>query len=229
MNLQLKVILMLIVLPIFTQQVMAIETVENKKAVSKYREGLEYKRIDPPVPLNESHEKIEIVEMFFYACPHCYELDPKIQTWLKNKPYVDFYRVPAIIGPTWADQARAFFISKELDGSEELHRALFEAIHKDGKQIYNNYSVIDFFVQQGYDSKKIEKLYYSKKIADAASRARIMTVKYKLRGIPAVAVNGKYITAPYYVRSQEDMLDVLDYLIEKERKDNNRNNLVTKK
>jgi thiol:disulfide interchange protein DsbA len=159
----------------------------------------------------------EVVEMFFYACPHCYELEPKMQQWLKDRPYVDFHRMPAIVGPTWADQARAFYMIKTLENSDQMHAALFRVIHEDGKQIYNEYTVVEFFASQGVDRKKALDLYRSPETAARVNEARIKTVKYGLRGVPAVIVNGKFKTAPYFVRNQEEMLEVLDSLVEKER------------
>ncbi len=188
-----------------------------ESAADGFYEGSQYQRIDPPAPLTDHKGKVEVVEMFFYACPHCEQLDPKIQQWLKDKPYVDFYRMPAIVGPTWADQARAFYIARQLDNPEQLHQALFKAIHKDGKQIYNEYAVVEFFTSQGVDRKKVIDLYRSPEIAASVNEARVKTVKYGLRGVPAMIVNGKYKTAPYFVRNQEVMLKVLDSLVDRER------------
>ena len=182
-----------------------------------FNEGSQYQRIDPPAPLTDHKNRVEVVEMFFYACPHCYELEPKMQHWLKDKPYVDFHRMPAIVGPTWADQARAFYITDTLGKLDQMHEALFKAIHEDGRQIYNEYAVVEFFTSQGVDEQTVLDLYRSPEVAASVNEARDKTVKYGLRGVPAVIVNGKFITAPYFVRNQEEMLEVLDSLVEKER------------
>jgi len=211
-----------------TQQTDATDTVKatittTDPAIVKveqiYREGLEYHRVEPPLPLSDHSEqgRVEVVEMFFYACPPCYELDPKLKQWLEDKPYIDFHRMPAIVGPTWADQARAYYMAEQLGDAEKLHQALFKAIHEDGEQVYNQYAIMKFFTGQGYDSKKIDELYFSQQIADRVNEARVRTVKYGLRGVPAVIVNGKFVTAPYFVRNQEEMLKVLEELVNTER------------
>lgn len=194
-------------------------TVAKAEPTRSYREGLEYHRVEPPLPLSDQREqgRVEVVEVFFYACPHCYELDPRLKQWLEDKPYVDFKRMPAIIGPTWADQARAFYMAEKLGDAEKLHQALFKAIHEDGDQVYNEYAIMKFFTTQGFDAKQIDELYYSQEIADRVNEARIRTVKYGLRGVPAVIVNGKFKTAPYFVRNQEEMLKVLEELVDMER------------
>ena len=188
-----------------------------ESTADRFHEGSQYQRIDPPAPLTDHKDKVEVVEMFFYACPHCYELEPKMQQWLKDRPYVDFHRMPAIVGPTWADQARAFYMIKTLENSDQMHAALFRVIHEDGKQIYNEYTVVEFFASQGVDRQKALDLYRSPETAARVNEARIRTVKYGLRGVPAVIVNGKFKIAPYFVRNQEEMLEVLDSLVEKER------------
>lgn len=193
------------------------QTVLAESAADRFNEGSQYHRIDPPAPLTDHKDKVEIVEMFFYACPHCYELEPKVRQWLKDKPYVDFHRMPAIVGPTWADQARAYYIIEALENPDQMHEALFKAIHEDGLQMYNEYTVIEFLISQGVDRQKAVGLYRSPEIAAKVNEARIKTVKYGLRGVPALIVNGKFKTAPYFVRNQEEMLEVLDSLVEKER------------
>ncbi|HHH44322.1 MAG TPA: thiol:disulfide interchange protein DsbA/DsbL [Gammaproteobacteria bacterium] len=183
----------------------------------KFHEGSQYQRIVPPLPVTGQRDRVEVVEMFFYACPHCRELEPKMKHWLENKPQVDFRRVPAILGPNWAEQARAYYIARELGRLEELHQALFREIHEEGRQIYNQYAVVEFFVRHGVPREKVLELYYSDPVLKALNEARVKTVKSGLRGVPAVIVNGTYKTAPYFVHNQEEMLEVLDSLVEKER------------
>jgi thiol:disulfide interchange protein DsbA len=183
----------------------------------RFTEGQQYQRIDPPRPLTEHRDRIEVVEMFLYACPHCYEMEPAMREWLKDKPDVEFLRVPAIVGPSWADQARAFYIVEQLKGGEQMHQALFRAIHEDGKQMYNEYAVVDFLVSQGVDRDRAVALYRSPETAAGVNKARIDTVKYGLKGVPAVIVNGEFKTAPYFVHNQAEMFEVLDSLLKKER------------
>ena len=190
-------------------------------AASAIHENGQYHRIDPPVPTQVEAGQIEVVEVFFYACPHCYELDPKIREWLKNKPDdVTFRRVPAIVGPTWADQARAYYIAEALGMLDTFHGAFFDDIHKNGNQYYNRRTITRFLVEQGADEAEVAELYESAEIIEKASQARVQTVKYGLRGVPAIIIDGKYKTASYYTRSLDEMLEVVDVLIEQARTDN---------
>jgi len=187
---------------------------------SAFHENGQYQRISPPVPTQVEDGKIEVVEMFFYACPHCYALAPKIKEWLKHKPDdVSFRRVPAIVGPTWADQARAYYIAEALGMLDTFDDAFFDDIHKNGNQYYNQYSITRFLVEQGADEAEVARLYDSAEITEKASQARILTVKYGLRGVPAIIVAGKYKTASYYTRNLDEMLEVVDVLIDRARND----------
>lgn len=189
-----------------------------------YRENLHYARIPTPQATASDKGRIEVVEMFFYACPHCYKLEPTIEQWLKKKADdVDFVRVPAIIGPTWAEQAKAFYIAEDLGIADTVRKKLFDSIHKDGKQYYNEYTLMTFFTEQGVDADRFLELYESDEIMKKASEARVKTVRYGIRGVPAIIVDGKYYTATYFVRDHNEMLRVVDYLIEKARKESKTN------
>jgi len=175
----------------------------------KYKLNLHYSRISPEQETASKDGRIEVVEMFFYACPHCYKLEPTIEKWVSElADDIDFIRVPAIIGPTWAEQAKAFYIAEELGMADSVRKKLFDSIHKDGKQYYNEYTLMTFFTEQGVDAEQFLKLYESPEIMKKASDARVKTVRY-----------GIYYTATYYVRDHDEMLDVVDFLIEKERKE----------
>jgi thiol:disulfide interchange protein DsbA len=189
-------------------------------ADEKYRSGGHYQVLSERYGNTGSDGKIHVVEMFFYACPHCYELEPKFSQWLKTLPGdVVFERVPAIVGPTWGEQAKAYYVAEKLGILDSFHKAFFESIHKDGHQYYNEISLIKFFQEQGVQPERFIDLVRSQEIIDKASEARIRTVKYGLRGVPAVVINGKYVTATYYTRNYDEMFSVMNWLIEKERKD----------
>lgn len=183
-----------------------------------FTEGLEYQLIKPQVPTHNDDGRIEVVELFLYACPHCNVLAPKIKEWAKDKAeYVVLRRVPAIVGAPWADQARAFYTAKKLGILEKSHPALFKSIHEDGEQYADDHSIMKFFVKQGVKEEDFIQAFRSPEVDENVSQARILTVKYGIRGVPAVIVDGKYRTAQYFTGTQERLLKVLDMLVEKER------------
>lgn len=184
----------------------------------EYIEGSHYHRIQPPQPTQSGEDRIEVVEMFFYACPLCNKLEPKINRWVQDQADdVDFRRMPAVVGPTWGDQAKAFYVAQKLGILDKTHQALFKSIHEDGHQYYNELSMMQFFAIQGVSEEEFLALFRLPEIVEQASQARVMTVRYGLKGVPAMIVNGKYITASYYTRNLDEMLRVVDMLIRKER------------
>ena len=191
---------------------------ESAPAAEKYHEGLHYQRIEPAVETRAGDDRVEVVELFLYACPHCYHLEPKLEQWLKGKSdYVELRRIPAIVGPPWAEQAKVFYTAEKLGILDKAHGALFKSIHEDGKQYADERSVMEFFVGQGVKPEDFFAAYNSPEVAEKVSQARVMTVKYGIRGVPAIIVNGKYRTAQYYTGNQKALLEVVDMLVEKER------------
>lgn len=182
-----------------------------------FQEGLHYQTLNPVQPVAKDDGRVEIVEVFFYACPHCNALEPKIRNWLENKrELVNFRRMPAILGPSWVVQAKAYYVAEKLGVLDTIHPALLKAIHQEGKQYYNEYSLMEFFIGQGVSEQAFIEAYNSPEVAEKLSQARVMTVKYGLKGVPAMIINGRYKTAQYFTGSQEKMLEVVDSLIERE-------------
>ena len=185
-----------------------------------FAEGLEYQRIVPPVAIQSKHlasDHVEVVVMFLYACPHCNALDVKLTDWAQKKgDRIVLKRIPAIVGAPWADQARAFYTAEKLGILEKAHVALFKSIHIDGDQYADDQSVMDFFVKQGVKPEEFMAAFRSPEVDEKVSHARVMTVEYGIRGVPAIIVNGKYLTAQYFTGTQEKLIDVLDMLVEKE-------------
>lgn len=191
---------------------------DAEQSENAFAEGLEYQLINPPVSTQNDDGRIEVVELFLYVCPHCNVLAPKLKAWVEDKSeYVLLRRVPAIVGAPWADQARVFYTAEKLGILEKSHAALFKSIHEDGDQYADDRSIMEFFVKQGVKKKDFFLAFHSPDVDEKVSQARILTVKYGIRGVPALIINGKYRTAQYFTGTQERLLKVLDMLVEKER------------
>ncbi len=190
----------------------------GEPAKREFSNGLEYQQIDPAIATQNDDDRIEIVELFLYACPHCNTLEHKLTNWAKDKSdHVSLKRMPAIIGASWIDQARAYYTAEKLGILDTAHQALFKSIHDDGEQYTDANAIKRFFVSQGVKPTDFIEVYQSLEINEKINQARVMTSKYGIRGVPAIIVNGKYRTAQYLTGSQEKLLAVLDLLVEKER------------
>jgi len=186
--------------------------------VANYDEGIEYIKLDKPVP-TITGDKVEVRELFWYGCPHCYNLEPLLNNWLKNKSDKSkFIRQPAIFSQRWAVDAAYYYTLDKLNLLEKLHGPLFSAIHEKNKNFNSKKSFINWVAGFGIDKEKIEKTLNSFGVRIAVNKSAVNTRKYKINGVPAMVVAGKYITDASHAGSHKDMLKVVDYLIEQESK-----------
>ena len=176
-----------------------------------------YTIISPAQP-TQTGDKIEVLEIFWYACPHCYDFEPYIHEWLNNKPEdVTFRRMPGIFRKSWIPHAKAFFTAEKLGILDDIHTHLFNAIHRDKKKIHDDASIRKFFLKHGVDKGEFKKIYNSEEIDTKAKQAFVMGQRYKVTGVPAIIVNGKYMVSGSTAGSFENVLKVIDSLVDKER------------
>jgi len=182
-----------------------------------YSEGVEYKKLT--LQPTDTGDKIEVLEFFWYGCPHCYSFEPYIKAWKKTKPAnVEFVRVPAIFRPDWEVQARAYYALSNMGVIEDIHGKIFTAIHKDKKRLNKKELLTDFVVKNGVDRKKFEEEYNSFTVDSMVRKAKKKQAAYQIQGVPSVAVNGKYLTSGSMSGSYDNLVKIIDYLIETESK-----------
>ncbi|HHH35668.1 MAG TPA: thiol:disulfide interchange protein DsbA/DsbL [Gammaproteobacteria bacterium] len=187
-------------------------------ADTAFREGVDYVRIVPAQPTSDP-ARIEVVELFWYGCPHCHRFQPYLERWLEHKPKdVAYVRMPAILRDSWALLARAFYTSQVLGRLDELHKPLFDAIHKEKRKLNDEAAVAAFFAEHGVDAVEFRKVFHSFAVDSKVRRALQMTRRYRVQGTPSIVVNGKYLTDPGMARGFDRMIQVMDYLVARERK-----------
>ena len=180
-------------------------------------EGIEYQALTRAQPTSTG-DRIEVLELFWYGCPHCYHLDPEIDAWLKNKPDdVAFVRMPAILGPTWELGARAFYTAELLGVLDKVHHDLFEHIHKAKKPMRTPAELKAFFVARGVAEKDFDNTFNSFAVITKTNRAKQAQQLYGITGVPVLVVNGKYRTTARLAGGNKQMLEVVDQLVEQER------------
>lgn len=181
--------------------------------------GVEYRELSSAQP-NDAAGKIEVIEFFWYGCPHCYNFEPVIEPWVKKLPKdTQFRRVPAIFNAEWEQGARAYYALEAIGEGERLHKPLFDAVHKDTRlKVANEAALTEWLVKQGVDSKKFAAAYRSFSVEGKVKRAAQLTQAYKIEGVPSMAVNGRYVVITDNIKSFEQMLTVADYLVERSRK-----------
>ena len=187
-------------------------------ARAEFSEGVEYKLLASP-QATSTGDKIEVRELFWYGCPHCFHLEPELGKWLKTRPDdVEFVRMPAILGPNWELLGRAYYTAELLEVEDRIHKPLFSYLHTDRKRIRDVEELQDFFVAQGVSEEDFQKTYNSFAVITKTRRSDQAAQLYGLTGVPAMVVNGKYmVNASLAGGSNEKMLEVVNFLIEKER------------
>lgn len=183
----------------------------------QFDEGIEYRRITPVVPV-ETDAGVEVVELFWYGCPHCFTFEPHLKRWLSQKPeHVTFKRVPAVFGnPVWALHARAFYTAEALGVLDTIHEPLFNAIHLQRRPLSSEQQLAEFFAEHGVAGESFKKTFHSFGVNAAVRRAADLSERYQIGGVPALVVEGKHRTEGPMAASYEGMLQVLDFLIAQE-------------
>jgi len=184
---------------------------------AEYSEGIDYLELKKPVP-TVSNDIIEVRELFWYYCPHCFNIEPKVQSWLKTKPSdVQFIRQPAVFSERWVNGAIFFYILEELGEVERLHEKLFDAIHVHKTILEDNDDFVDWLLSNGVDKKKAESIFKSFTLKIKLNKSQINTVKYDITGVPAFIVNGKYIVDTTTAGGSDRVFKIIDFLISQER------------
>jgi thiol:disulfide interchange protein DsbA len=187
-------------------------------AASAQQTQYQYGELNPPQPV-ENASKIEVIEFFWYGCPHCYSLEPYIETWLKKlPPDVEFRRVPAVFNSRWGHDAAIFYTLEAMGVLEKLHRPLFDAIHKSSLRTDNEAALSEWLQKNGVDPKKFMDTMRSFGVQSKLRRATQQTVAYKIDGTPAMAVAGRYTVSAEQGRTQQGMLQAVDDLVARARK-----------
>jgi thiol:disulfide interchange protein DsbA len=173
---------------------------DQQLPAGKWKAGTNYVPLVPAQPTSVAPGKIEVVEVFWYACPHCNALEPFIQSWLKNKPeYIEFVRVPVMWGPVHRAHAKLFYMLRALK-REDLDQKVFDTIHKDGNMLVSNDEQttrkmqLDFLKANGVSAEEFNKAWDSATVSMGLQHAEQLTELYMVQGVPLVVINGKYTT-----------------------------------
>jgi thiol:disulfide interchange protein DsbA len=180
-----------------------------------YEEGKQYQRIIPEAPTVNTTDKIEVVEVFWYGCPHCHRFQPIVERWLAGNPAnVEFVRMPAILNENWAIHARAYYAAEALGVLEQLHQPLFAAIHNHRRKLDTEESLMAFFRDFGVADEDFRKTFHSFAVDSKVRRARELGRRYNLHSTPSVVINGQYRTDPGMVQGQSnEIINVIEYLV----------------
>jgi len=183
-----------------------------------YESGVHYAPLKKPMPVSTG-DQIEVLELFWYGCPHCYEFEPYIQRWIKNKPdNADYVPVPAVFRKSWEFHARSYYTFEALGIVDQAHEEFFHAIHRDrkfGKSDQTAEKVGEWAEQYGVKAADVVGAFNSFAVDTKLRQARAALPGYSVTGVPAIVVDGKYRTSGSMAGSLEELLKVIDFLVAK--------------
>jgi len=183
-----------------------------------YAEGINYERIVPPLP-GGTKGKVEVIELFWYGCPHCDRFEPFVEKWQEKKAdYIDFKQMPAVFNNAqWRTHAAAFYTAETLGVGSKLHKPIFDALHRQHKPLNTQEQLRNLFSDYGVKKADFDKTFTSFAVKAKVARAADLSKRFGIDGVPSVIVNGKYrLNSNLAGGSYDNLLKIVDYLAAKE-------------
>ena len=175
-----------------------------------------YETLSSPQP-TQNPAKIEVIEFFWYGCPHCYAFEPTLEKWVKNLPAnVEFIRLPAAFNELWSKHAKAYYTAEALGVVDKVHADFFDAIQNKKEKLDTEEELAKFFAAHGMSESQFHEAYNSFSVDAKTRQAALMGGRYGVTGVPAIIINGKYRTNGTLAGSHEKMIEVMDKLIKQE-------------
>jgi thiol:disulfide interchange protein DsbA len=202
-----------------------MQTPPETAAATNWQRGVNYKLLSPAQPTSAPPEKVEVVYIFWYACGHCYALDPFLQSWnAKKAPYIEYTRLPVMWGPAHRAHARLFYTLAALGKLEELHSAVFKEIQVNKNVLVSNDPIeteqmqVEFAKRHGISEEEFRKAYDSFAVETSLQRADQLTRRYQVAGVPFIVINGKYTTDVGSAGGQNQLVALINDLAAQEHK-----------
>ncbi len=186
--------------------------------VERFVDGTHYVTLDVPVNTRDA-SKIEVIEAFWYGCSHCFRFEPLIEDWKANAPAdIDFMRFPALWNGLMKIHAQIYYTAEALDAIDIVHEPVFNAINLEGNRLQNERQIGELFAAHGIDEEAFSRAFNSFGVRTRVNQAESRMQDYRIQSTPNMIVNGKYLIATgTNVPTQQMMLDIVDFLVARER------------
>jgi protein dithiol oxidoreductase (disulfide-forming) len=177
--------------------------------------GVHYRQLIPRVDPGLPEGRVQVVEVFWYGCPHCYTLEPLLDEWRRTLPdHVEFSHLPAPFNDLWALHARVYFAAVQLGVLEQIHQPFFDAIHAQGRNMGSESAILRFVDQRGLDADAFRDTLRSPAVTAAVGDAGLLVQAFQVEGVPSMVVDGRAMVSAGMAGSHAGMLRVVDRLIE---------------
>ena len=178
------------------------------------REGKDYRKLGKPVASEAPAGKIEVVEFFWYSCPHCNAFEPTFAAWMKSAPKdLSVRRVPVAFNGSFVPQQKIYYALEGMGKLEDMHAKVFRAIHVDRLKLTKDDEIFDWMGKQGVDVAKFKEMYSSFTVSNQVRKATQLQEAYGVEGVPSMGVAGRYYTDGTMAGSMQGVLQVVEQLV----------------
>ena len=185
----------------------------------QFKEGKDFKRLDKPVAPDAPAGKVDVIEFFWYSCPHCHAFEPTLDAWVKAAPKdLSIRRVPVAFNASFVPQQKLYYTLEGMGKLDALHAKVFRAVHVEKAKLAKDDEILAWVTQQGVDVAKFKEVYGSFSVANQVRRASQLQDAYGVEGVPSMGVAGKYYTDGTMAGSMQTVLQVVEYLAATARK-----------
>ncbi len=191
------------------------QSTETDTTANDLIEGKDYVEIFPQMQTDAAPGTVEVIELFWLGCPHCYTLEPFIKNYKRTKAdYVDFKAVPAVLNPTWKTHAQAYYTARAVDPENKLQLIdkMFYAIHEQGRRLSSKSAQKRFFKQHGVSESEFDSAYNSMMMNTILARADQVSRTSQATGVPAIIIDGRYRTSAYMAGNEARLLQIINTL-----------------
>jgi thiol:disulfide interchange protein DsbA len=191
---------------------------ETSSETEPFKQGIHYQLLTAAQPTGSEPGKVEVLEVFWYGCPHCYSLEPHIEAWLADgiPPEAEFRRLPAALNPSWQILARAYYTAEALGVLDQAHKDFFREFHVNRNPLNTPAALAEFFGRYGVSEADFTDAFNSFAVQTKLRRSDALVRRYRITGVPAIVINGKYVTGASEAGGVAELFEVVDFLVEKE-------------
>ena len=185
----------------------------------QFKEGKDYKRLDKPVAPDAPAGKVDVIEFFWYSCPHCNTFEPSLEAWVKAAPKdLSIRRVPVAFNASFIPQQKLYYALEGMGKLDEMHAKVFRAIHVEKQKLAKDDEIFAWVAKQGADAAKFKEVYNSFTVSNQIRRASQLQDAYGVEGVPSMGVAGKYYTDGTMAGNMQNVLQVVEHLAATARK-----------
>ena len=181
---------------------------------TEFKNGADFITLDKPVAVDVADGQIEVIEFFWYGCPHCNSFEPQLDAWSKKQSKdVVLKRTPIAFRPDFEPQQRLYYVLEAMGKVDELHKKVFYALHIEKQALNTPETIVQWVEKQGVNKTKFLELYNSFSVSTKARKATQLQNAFQVDGVPALGIAGRYYTSGSMAKSMERALQVADYLV----------------